>query len=67
MQRVDVSGHVDVRDLAARVHAGVGAARDRRSDGGVGSRSTVTSADSTSPCTVRKPGCRAQPENAVPS
>ena len=53
------------RDLAPGVDAGVGAAGHRQRDRGA--RSTTRSARSSSSWTVRWPGCRAQPANAVPS
>ena len=57
---------VGVHDLAARVDPGVGpAGADQRAR--VGARSAVSSAVASSPCTVRSPGCAAQPWKSVPS
>ena len=53
------------RDLPPRVHAAVGAPGDGRARPARAAASP--SAASSSPCTVRCPGCRAQPKNAPPS
>ncbi len=55
VERLTVGRDVDVRDLGARVHpASVRPAIV--TSGGVGRRSTVAKAGSSTPCTVRRPG-----------
>ena len=53
------------RHLAARVHAAVGAAGHRQ--GAPRAAAPCASASSSTPCTVRRPGWRAQPANSEPS
>ena len=66
-RRPALGRHVDVGDLAAGVHAGVGAAGHGERRAARAARSSRASASSTVCCTVGRPGCRAQPWNADPS
>ena len=62
---VAVLGEIDMRDLAERVHAGVGAAGalHRRPLAGEGGRPPSV----RTPCTVGALSCTCQPANGVPS
>ena len=60
-------GHVDVGDLAAGVHAGVGASGHRQPRRRGQAQHQAPARPRASACTVRSPGWTAQPAKSVPS